>query len=41
MEPRFLIDENLSPLLARRLRTGHGFDAVHVQEVTLRGALQR
>jgi predicted nuclease of predicted toxin-antitoxin system len=36
--PRFLIDENLSPLLARHLRTAHGFDAVHVQELGLRGA---
>jgi len=34
----FLIDENLSPLLARHLRTGHGFDAVHVQDLGLRGA---
>ena len=34
----FLIDENLSPLLARHLRTAHGFDAVHVQELGLRGA---
>jgi predicted nuclease of predicted toxin-antitoxin system len=34
-----LIDENLSPLLARHLRTAHGFDAVHVQELGLRGAL--
>ena len=38
MAPRFLIDENLSPLLARHLRTAHGFDAVHVQELGLRGA---
>ena len=37
MAPRFLIDENLSPLLARHLRTAHGFDAVHVQELGLRG----
>jgi uncharacterized protein with PIN domain len=36
--PRFLIDENLSPLLARHLRSSHGFDAVHVQELGLRGA---
>ena len=34
-----MIDENLSPLLARHLRTAHGFDAVHVQELGLRGAL--
>ena len=33
-----MIDENLSPLLARHLRTAHGFDAVHVQELGLRGA---
>jgi hypothetical protein len=33
-----LIDENLSPLLARHLRTAHGFDAVHVRELGLRGA---
>jgi hypothetical protein len=32
----FLVDENLSPLLARHLRTAHGFDAVHVQELGLR-----
>ena len=36
MAPRFLIDENLSPLLAYQLRS-HGFDAVHVQELGLRG----
>jgi predicted nuclease of predicted toxin-antitoxin system len=36
--PRFLIDENLSPLLAHHLRTLHGFDAVHVQELGMRGA---
>jgi len=36
--PRFLIDENLTPLLARHLRTAHGFDALHVQELGLRGA---
>jgi predicted nuclease of predicted toxin-antitoxin system len=36
--PRFLIDENLSPLLARHLRTALGFDAMHVQELGLRGA---
>jgi predicted nuclease of predicted toxin-antitoxin system len=35
--PRFLIDENLSPMLARHLRMAHGFDAVHVQELGLRG----
>ena len=33
-----MIDENPSPLLARHLRTAHGFDAVHVQELGLRGA---
>jgi predicted nuclease of predicted toxin-antitoxin system len=33
-----LIQENLTPLLARHLRTAHGFDAVHVQELGLRGA---
>lgn len=38
MAPRFLIDENLSPLLAHHLRTVHGFDAAHVQELGLRGA---
>ena len=37
MAPRFLIDENLSPLLAHHLRVAHGFDAVHVQEIGLRG----
>jgi predicted nuclease of predicted toxin-antitoxin system len=31
-----LIDENLPPLLARHLRTAHGFDAAHVQELGLR-----
>jgi predicted nuclease of predicted toxin-antitoxin system len=36
--PRFLIDENLSPLLAHHLRAVHGFDVVHVQECGLRGA---
>jgi predicted nuclease of predicted toxin-antitoxin system len=36
--PRFLIDENLSPMLALHLRTIHGFDAVHVNAVGLRGA---
>jgi hypothetical protein len=36
--PRFLIDENLSTLLARHLRTAHRFDAVHVQELGLRSA---
>ena len=38
MAPRFLIDENLSPHLARHLRAVHGFDAVHVQERGLKGA---
>ena len=28
----------VTPLLACHLRTGHGFDAVHVQELGLRGA---
>jgi predicted nuclease of predicted toxin-antitoxin system len=36
--PRFLIDENLSPQLARHLRYYLGFDAVHVNEAGLRGA---
>jgi predicted nuclease of predicted toxin-antitoxin system len=35
---RFLIDENLSPLLARHLRRSFGFDAVHVNKVGLSGA---
>jgi predicted nuclease of predicted toxin-antitoxin system len=35
--PRFLIDENLSPMLALHLRATHGFDAVHVNAVGLRG----
>jgi Domain of unknown function (DUF5615) len=38
VEPSFLIDENLSPQLARHLRTALGFDAVHVNEVGLNGA---
>ncbi len=38
MAPRFLIDENLSPRLALHLRDAQGFDAVHVQDVGLRGA---
>ena len=38
MAPRFLIDENLSPQLAGHLRYYLGFDAVHVNEVSLRGA---
>jgi predicted nuclease of predicted toxin-antitoxin system len=38
VEPSFLIDENLSPQLARHLRTTLGFDAVHVNEVGLNGA---
>ena len=38
MPPRFLIDENLSPQLARHLRLVHGYDAVHVDEVGLQGA---
>ncbi len=37
MAPRFLIDENLSPLLAHHLRYVHGHDTVHVQDVALRG----
>jgi len=36
--PRFLIDENLSPMLAAHLIGTHGFDAVHVNDVGLRGA---
>jgi predicted nuclease of predicted toxin-antitoxin system len=36
--PRFLIDENLSPMLASHLSGMHGFDAVHVNTVGLRGA---
>jgi predicted nuclease of predicted toxin-antitoxin system len=36
--PRFLIDENLSPHLASHLRDMRGYDAVHVQELALRGA---
>jgi predicted nuclease of predicted toxin-antitoxin system len=36
--PRFLINENLSPMLALHLRATHGFDAVHVNAVGLRGA---
>jgi predicted nuclease of predicted toxin-antitoxin system len=32
-----LIDENLSPLLVRHLPTAHGFDAIHVEELGLRG----
>jgi predicted nuclease of predicted toxin-antitoxin system len=36
--PRFLIDENLSPQLARHLRFTLGFDAVHANEVGLTGA---
>jgi predicted nuclease of predicted toxin-antitoxin system len=36
--PRFLIDENLSPMLAAHLSLGLGFDAVHVNAVGLRGA---
>jgi predicted nuclease of predicted toxin-antitoxin system len=36
--PRFLIDENLSPQLARHLRLVHGYDAVHVNEIGLQGA---
>jgi predicted nuclease of predicted toxin-antitoxin system len=36
--PRFLIDENLSPMLASHLSMTHGFDAVHASAVGLRGA---
>ena len=38
MAPRFLIDENLSPQLAHHLRTVHGYEAVHVNEIGLQGA---
>ena len=38
MAPRFLIDENLSPQLAHYLRAVHGYEAVHVNEIGLRGA---
>jgi predicted nuclease of predicted toxin-antitoxin system len=38
VEPRFLIDENLSPQLAQHLRRSLGFDATHVNEVGLKGA---
>ena len=38
MAPRFLIDENLSPQLARHLRVVYGYDAVHVNEIGLQGA---
>lgn len=38
MAPRFLIDENLSPQLARHLRYSLGYDAVHLNEAGLRGA---
>lgn len=37
MPPRFLIDENLSPALARHLRGRLGYDAVHVNEIGLAG----
>jgi predicted nuclease of predicted toxin-antitoxin system len=36
--PRFLIDENLSPMVASHLSNTHGFDAVHVNTVGLHGA---
>jgi hypothetical protein len=36
--PRFLIDENLSPMLASHLTGTHGFDAVHLNSAGLRGA---
>jgi len=39
--PRFLIDENLSPMLASHLRHVHGYDAVHVNEAALGGASDR
>jgi predicted nuclease of predicted toxin-antitoxin system len=35
--PRFLIDENLSPELARHLSDHHGYDAVHVNDCDLAG----
>lgn len=38
MEPKFLIDENLSPRLAQYLRLSLGFDAVHVNEIGMSGA---
>lgn len=38
MAPRFLIDENLSPMLASHLSGTHGFDAVHVNDAGLGGA---
>jgi predicted nuclease of predicted toxin-antitoxin system len=38
LPPRFLIDENLSPQLARHLPLVHGYDAVHVNELGLQGA---
>lgn len=38
MALRFLIDENLSPQIAHHFRAVHGYDAVHVNEVGLRGA---
>jgi predicted nuclease of predicted toxin-antitoxin system len=37
VEPRFLIDEKLSPQLARHLRYSLGFDAIHVNEIGLNG----
>ncbi|MEE3624099.1 DUF5615 family PIN-like protein [Nitrospirillum sp. BR 11752] len=37
MAPRFLIDENLSPQVARHLRDTLGYDAAHVNEVGLSG----
>lgn len=38
MHPRFLIDENLSPVLASHLVNALGFDAVHVNATGLRAA---
>lgn len=38
MPLRFLIDENLTPMLASWLTGTLGFDAVHVNDVGLRGA---
>lgn len=40
MPPRFLIDETLSPALARHLPVRLGYDAVHVNEIGLAGQPQ-